>query len=589
MMKQAINRKLTIGTFTLLLFLLCGPWFHGFILESELLAAVLVISLGFLLFLIKRRLQGSIEVYLLTALSVLYAVSLIYSDDHHEALTGLLRTAMLIPLLILAQSTEQQIMNRIWIIWTWIIGFSVPISIIANRFVDGRLAGLIDYANSYAIVLLVGIILAVAMSAVQPSSTRWMQIPIFLSAAGIYLTQSRTVLVLMLIVIPVLWVVLRRDLAPLWLRMCVSIVFGIGAASIYSWSPMFCIPIVILYGVGFRVSVNNTLLSRRAIKWIVVSSAPLLAVLLVAFGPGMVERWSTFASRTGEGATRLVYYRDSWSMILDSPIWGYGAGAWTNLQYAYRSSDYFTAYVHSEPLQIMMEVGVIGFILFAAACLWPIIRGLLAARNTEPNVARLYVIRAVACGVLLLHSLVDFTLSFPYILGLLFILGAVPDKGAHVAMGATSKRRLLLIKSSAALIAAGLFILSSMLLASDRLQHSAALAYTEARKADAVQLLDRSAAFAIWPDRIDDRKARMYLLEFDDTHDPRYLVVARQANDKALAIYPNHIGYEKLRSDIYWRLGRQDEAVLLLSELVKQNHFMDAWHEELRQKKEQLK
>ncbi|PWV95346.1 O-antigen ligase [Paenibacillus cellulosilyticus] len=589
MIKQAINQKLTVGTITLLLFLLSGPWFHGFLLESEQMAAVLVISIGFILFLIKQRLQGSAELYLLAAFFVLYAISLTYGDDHHEALTGLLRAVMLIPLLLFVQSAEQQVMNRIWTVWTWVVGFSVPIAIISNRFVDGRLAGYIDYANSYAVVLLVGLIMAIAMSVVQPSFIPWMQIPIFLCAAGIYMTQSRTVLVLMLTVVPVLWFILRRDMAVLWLHSCISNVLGIGAAAAYSWTPLLCIPAAILFGLVLRFPLNRITISSRSIKLVLVCAIPVLAVVLIWMGPGMAERWSTFTSRTGEGATRLVYYRDAWSLVLDSPIWGCGAGAWSNLQYAYRSSDYFTAYVHSGPLQVMMEVGIIGFMLLAAACIWPIVRGLLAARSLESTEAKLYVIRALAGGVLLLHSLVDFSLSFPYILGLFFILVAVPATSQRADSATTSKHRHLIFKSTAILVAAGTFVLSTMLLVSDRLQQSAAQAYSEARKADAVQLLDRSADYAIWPDRIYDRKARMYLLEYDATHDRRYLEVAQQDNDRALAIYPNHIGYEKLRSDIYWRLGNKDKAVQLLSELVDQNHFMDQWHEDLKQKQAQMK
>lgn len=121
----------------------------------------------------------------------------------------------------------------------------------------------------------------------------------------------------------------------------------------------------------------------------------------------------------------------------------------------------------------------------------------------------------------------------------------------------------------------------ALLLISDRLEQSAVRAIAEQRKADAVKLLDRSAQTALFSDRIHDRKARLYLSEFEQGGDRRYLEVAQAENEKALAQHPEQIWYQKLRSDILWEGGDRQTSLDILHDLVAGNRFMIRWREEL--------
>ncbi|WP_217593458.1 O-antigen ligase [Cohnella sp. GbtcB17] len=572
------------GTIILFLFLCTGSFAHGFMFESELTGAAFVVLLGFLVFLLRRKLRGDIVLYLLLALTVLYAVSVGYSADRYESLLSLLKFSLLAPLYIFARSASRTAISRIWEAWTWLLALSVPISIAADRFVDGRLAGFIDYANGYAILLLVGLLIAygLAASGLPASRRSLLQIPIFLSAAGAYLTESRTVLVLLLASFVILYVLAGRLHRLLWVRSCSSVALGLIAGAVYGWLPWLVFAVVAIFTILYWLL--DLAASKKAVRISVLTVSPFLAIGAIWFGSGTADRWSTIASRTGEGATRLVYYRDAWTMIMDSPLWGFGAGAWTYMQYHYQSAAYFSAFIHSQPLQVMTETGGLGLVLFIAACASLIGRCLNSARRKERADAQFDLIRVIACCMLLAHSLVDFTLSFPYLLGLLFIIGTVPAQASAMETNETKTFSAASIstKSIAALAAACMLTVATMLFISDRLQQSAVRAVAEQRKADAVNLLDRSARMAIFADRIHDRKARLYLSEFESGGDGRYLEVARAENERALALHPEQIWYEKLKSDILWEQGDRQQSNEILGELVVNNRFMARWREELK-------
>ncbi|UUZ86673.1 O-antigen ligase family protein [Paenibacillus sp. P26] len=46
--------------------------------------------------------------------------------------------------------------------------------------------------------------------------------------------------------------------------------------------------------------------------------------------------------------------------------WGRGGGGWSMLLPHYRSQDYYVKYVHNHYLQILLDTGLPGFILFSA-------------------------------------------------------------------------------------------------------------------------------------------------------------------------------------------------------------------------------
>lgn len=507
--------------------------------------------------------------------------------------------------------------------FVWVLAASVPAGLALGQTVDGRFAGFMDYANGEAVLLLVGMLVAHSCSIRQLRRSRSFAIVVFVQAFGLYMTQSRAAFVLFAAALAFILITSRKSFPGQGLLTIQSAILGIGAAVAYNVSPVWALPVVFLWYMLIS-RVKDFAVARRLSRFGVAAAVPLL-LAAIFYSSEFAERWKSVFSPLGEGSTRLVYYRDALAMIADSPLWGFGSGSWSNLQYRYQSSAYFTAFVHDHPLQLLTEVGIVGLLLFGAACALMLTRTIRAARLEKDATAAGTVVRIGAVVVLLAHSLVDFTLSYPYLLGLLFALGSTSSEqllhagadaaeakfshsGADAVAGKESLsgqfrewvhhsrwKKLVLtilpwrfgrvffrIALLVAVLAYG--AATGSMLVSNYYVREASTALAKNRQADGVHALDRAIRTAIFADRLHDRKARLYFQAYMRKKDRRYLEVAYSENDLALRAYPEHIWYTKLKSDILWEQDSREPSLQLLRTLVRDNPFVGRWREELKRK-----
>lgn len=116
---------------------------------------------------------------------------------------------------------------------------------------------------------------------------------------------------------------------------------------------------------------------------------------------------------------RLALYRDSWQMIQDKTLWGWGIGSFIHIHPIYagpefynKDPDYPVAYefTHSDPLQSLVEFGIAGCLLLFTP-FFILVLGLKHA--FAPNRLSLWLLSA--CGAVLLASSVDMVFTAPAI------------------------------------------------------------------------------------------------------------------------------------------------------------------------------
>lgn len=118
---------------------------------------------------------------------------------------------------------------------------------------------------------------------------------------------------------------------------------------------------------------------------------------------------------------RGTFYKDSFKLWKDYPVFGSGGGGWAALYEQYQSNPYTSRQAHNFFLQYLVEVGLFGlliFITFLAAVFVPYIRKYFNVNDESKDNRFLYLILIVS---LLAHSAIDFNLSYVY-LGLLLFL-----------------------------------------------------------------------------------------------------------------------------------------------------------------------
>ena len=108
---------------------------------------------------------------------------------------------------------------------------------------------------------------------------------------------------------------------------------------------------------------------------------------------------------------RGTFYYDALKIIKDNFIFGLGGNAWKYKFQEVQSYDYYTVEVHSYPLQVFLENGIVGFISLITIII-------LVIKNNKKIDKSIF----IAFLLLILHSFMDFNMSFFYIMLIAFTL-----------------------------------------------------------------------------------------------------------------------------------------------------------------------
>lgn len=158
-----------------------------------------------------------------------------------------------------------------------------------------------------------------------------------------------------------------------------------------------------------RSSMTIASLGAGALVLVLYYRGPIAAFLLSVAGLSWLFLAVWFLPELGELSGRILPWQDAWSLHVQRPWFGFGIGSWEPLAGAIRDlrgqAGAWT-YLHSEPLQGLFELGVVGMLLAFAAGLvvatYAHFLYLFRSRESVPYIAGL--------AILLVNSAANFTL-----------------------------------------------------------------------------------------------------------------------------------------------------------------------------------
>lgn len=220
------------------------------------------------------------------------------------------------------------------------------------RFYDANedLHGFFEYANAYAVFLLMGLII-LAFRHRNKLLSVFFAIP---CVYGIYASNSRAV-----------------------------------------W---FCSIFTALILVGY-ILLKKADTKKKKIILIFIASAMLIAVAVTLAATGYLEKIFNYINTDGSLNERYLYYKDALLYSLKHPF-GKGAYAFYFAQPQFQSAYYYAMDVHNDYLQIMIEAGIIPSLMFIALLVMQIF-----SKNNAP--VKKLVVMAIA-----LHCAFDYDLQF---------------------------------------------------------------------------------------------------------------------------------------------------------------------------------
>ncbi|WP_042227448.1 O-antigen ligase family protein [Paenibacillus popilliae] len=323
-----------------------------------------------------------------------------------------------------------------------------------------RLASVFQYPNTYAAYLMAFLFVAVfylttTRKAVSHAVHGFMLVPLILS---IFLTLSRSGLVLLPVVFVVVLLFIKPARQILWIvHLAIS-----GVATLVILNPVSEIGIQVHLNESSSSSLKGWLYILGAsavcagLCWIVqrflapwlerklegfamkkwanallpVGGTFITGVLLIfLLGTSLTNllpesissRLSSINFQQHSVLERITFYKDSMKLVADYPVFGAGGGAWSALYEKYQNNPYESAQAHSYYMQYLVETGVLGFIIllgFLGVVYGKYVQSFRKAEEIQRNRYFMYFILATS---ILVHSVMDFNMSYVYIGILVFI------------------------------------------------------------------------------------------------------------------------------------------------------------------------
>lgn len=148
----------------------------------------------------------------------------------------------------------------------------------------------------------------------------------------------------------------------------------------------------------------------------------------------VTQQMGTVTGYDSSFQARIMFYRDALLIVKDYPLTGTGAGGWNALYHKYQSAPYIAAELHNGFLQVLVETGIVGFLVYTALWgvsfysayrlfrhfrkdrQWPLVWGV-----------------TVSLLAIALHSAFDFDLSLPTLCILTWMLFGLLRNGRQLA------------------------------------------------------------------------------------------------------------------------------------------------------------
>lgn len=394
-----------IGNWVFLLLVIVFPYNSTGVNFGNLI--IIFISLLYLLFV--KKIKVNKNICLLSAIFFLIGVlSIFISNNSINSISGL--STYLSPLVfyfiwqnILKDEIKER--NKIIAQIGYIITISASMYILLQCGIKNlRVYGNISYANTYALILLIGMYI----NNINKYS-KYRNICEIVLLIGIFSTGSRTTLIYLAIYMIFRYFTNKDfNIKDSILNICFSIISFILIDG-YLTLAVLILPIVFIIG--------KTLYSKKVDKKLIILPIVISGLFLLLSQNYIVDRLSNINLKQGTLQERFIIFEDTANLIIDKPL-GYGINTFENKILTNQSAYYGVKYPHNSILQIGFEVGILGiicFILLFISCLVYMIK------NNKFKEGELIFI------ISFLHSLLDFDFSFVLMIALWMLIFVINE------------------------------------------------------------------------------------------------------------------------------------------------------------------
>ncbi len=459
----------------LALLFLCTPYLRGLFFDTDFYLTEVSLILLFLitaLWMIRKNQQYEHLIYLIVFfIPLTHVLSLLGAETPMGALDNLFRwltyAILFIMLIWLRQIDHNDKVEKllpivfnatgVWIsffslagFWNWIVFKDIVLS--------GRLAGPLQYPNTFATIICAFWLYALvylAKKEIKVFTTLFFSLPLVAYGVCFFLSYSRGAMV----VFPVAWfigVLLLKGKEQI--QYLAFTVFSL-VASLLVFQKMTAagsenvddagllafvaasIIVMVLVLLTQRI-VNNSSFMKETKKPLIRFVLPgfiLLVGLLTlldfknqgllyqAMPESLQQRITDINLGTSSVLGRTNMYMDAFAVSKEAPVFGFGGEGWRVVYPAHQELPYYSNEVHNGYLEILLNTGWLGLIVFIGVICFLVVKILIRIKKEqeEDSDSTIAVASLVSLSIILMHAFIDFDFSFGTVWFIVFWLIAI--------------------------------------------------------------------------------------------------------------------------------------------------------------------
>jgi O-antigen ligase len=422
-----------------------GLYFDTSFMTTAIYCTVLLI-IGLIWFKVNRlKIIGwQIADYLVFSYYAVYFLSTLWPANWEYAVLGFVRGVsyaffyLLLRFLTSVDDRKQLMINSL--IFS---GVAFALFGLANGFgtlkIDGaingsmrRLGGNFEYANTFAIYEAIVFLLSVVMASyvAERSKRKFIyEVSAFLSVVSLILTYSRgTWLVLVGMILLLILMSPKENKGRVTLYTLLPILVTLGTLSFFTnavqgqkqilgWSTL-SLGIVGVLLITWAINLLKKRLTLRQwrifalVSWALLFVGASFIILKHGLPQKFVQRIATINFQQLSVLQRFQFYKDGLKILTEHPFLGAGPSAWEALWQRYQSYPYISRQSHSFLIDVIMSVGIIGFILFISMLLFTIFLAIRVNRKEHARSRLLNDALLISLSGLIAHGAIDFDFSF---------------------------------------------------------------------------------------------------------------------------------------------------------------------------------
>ncbi|WIF96083.1 O-antigen ligase family protein [Caminicella sporogenes] len=443
--------KSTSQNFIFILFcilLFYPPFFRGLFFQRELMPTHIITSLIFLSYYFMTKKEEKkltwAEIGLLTIILLYIVSTCIFAVNINLSIQETLKYINYFLILYLAKNLIQD-ENRLNIVLMTLVSAGILVVFIGigsaletfkynGAFVGGMMNSTLQYHNTFGVYCLAILFLAYMLAGRLEGKFKYaISLATFMLFFGFIMSYSRGAWILLPLVGFIYYIFISEKYKISFIANLLGNLIGVivvlkkftdaieSTNKTIGWLWILIgIAISVIISQFIEKSLNKLSLNSKIYNIIIPAVALLVPItvfltkdILLGFLPSdLANRIGSISLKAETVTERAVFYKDAFKIIKDYPILGAGGGAWQTLYKAYQTYAYWTAQAHNYFMQLWIEIGTIGIIVFTSILLFYLYNTFMTYRKIQnTNIKNSVVAVFTAVITILIHSTIDFDLS----------------------------------------------------------------------------------------------------------------------------------------------------------------------------------